>query len=208
MNQSSLKKLEKSPWDWGNSVLYDMCRSNPDHKSTTKALGKIWIIGRSYSAAIERGAGKHREESIDFYAEKVAPMLVNSDIDKWIRKLNKIERITNENVDALLEIHSSFVEEIESITDKKKRSLASKYLHFHAPNAVFIYDSIANREIRSILSERQSQFAYKKGYDDTYSQFVARCLYLRDKVIEPKLGKKVSPRFLDKVLLSSASGQL
>jgi hypothetical protein len=101
-----------------------------------------------------------------------------------------------------------FVKEIEGITDKKKRSLASKYLHFHAPESVFIYDSIANKEIRSLLSRKKSRFSYIKGYDDTYSQFVARCLYLRDQVIEPELEKKITPRFLDKVLLGSANDQL
>jgi len=208
MKKSSLIKLEKTPWDWGNSVLYDMCKSNPGHNNESKALGKIWIIGRSYSAAIERGAGKHRDESKDFYAEKVGPMLARSDIDKWIKKLTKIGRITESNIEILLEIHAEFVEEIHGITDKKKRSLASKYLHFHAPESVFIYDSIANKEIRSLLREETPRFSYKKGYDDTYSQFVTRCLYLRDEIIEPRMKKKITPRFLDKVLLSSANGQL
>lgn len=208
MNKSSLKRLEKTPWDWGNSMLYKMCESNPYHKSQDQALGKMWIIGRTYSAAVERGAGKHREECVDFYAEKVAPMLVNSEIDKWIKTLKKIGRITEENVETLLDIHSNFVSEIKGITSKNKRSLASKYLHFHVPESVFIYDAIANTEIRSLLSEEQPRFSYIKGYDDAYAQFVSRCLYLRDKVVEPKIGKEVSPRFLDKVLLSSANGQL
>lgn len=208
MNKRSLKKLEITPWDWGNSVLYKMCKLNPSHKNQSIALGKMWIIGRSYSAAIERGAGKHREESVDFYAEKVAPMLATSNIDKWIKSLNEIGRITESNLEGLLEVHSNFVAAIEGITGKKKRSLASKYLHFHSPKSVFIYDSIANSEIRTVLSDRKRNFKYIKGYDDAYSQFVVRCLYLRDKIIEPKLGKKVCPRFIDKVLLSSASGQL
>lgn len=153
-------------------------------------------------------AGKHRDESVDFYSEKVAPMLKASGIDKWIKSLNKINRITHSNMEDLLEIHSRFVKAIEGITDKKKRSLASKYLHFHSPKSVFIYDSIANSEVRSVLSDKKKRFPYIKGYDDGYSQFVVRCLYLRDEIIEPMLGKEVCPRFIDKVLLSSASGQL
>lgn len=208
MDKASLKNLYKSSWDWGNSVLYDMCEANPNHKNEDKALGKMWIIGRSYSAAIERGSGVHRENTVDFYSEKVAPMLVRSDIDKWIRTLKKISRITNENVEILLDIHFRFLLEMKSITDKNKRSLASKYLHFHCPNSVFIYDSIANQEIRSTLKSRKSRFSYIKGYDDAYSQFVARCIYFRDEVIEPIIRKPASPRFLDKVLLGSASGQI
>lgn len=206
MDKLSLEKLENTKWDWANSVLYEMCQSNPHHNDEEKALGKIWLIGRTYAAAIERGAGKHHKESVDFYTEKVAPMLVNSNIDKWIEELKKIDRITEGNVEVLLEVHSQFVERIQSITDKKKRSLASKYLHFHAPESVFIYDSIVNRQIRSLLGKKMPRFSYIKGYDDSYSRFVSRCLYMRNELVEPALVKKVSPRFLDKVLLSSAKG--
>ena len=208
MKKSSLIKLEKSHWDWGNSILYDMCKNNLKHKKADIALAKIWLIGRSYSAAIERGAGEHVESSVDFYAEKVAPMLVNSDIDKWISKLNKIGRVTGDNYKELLEVHFKLMNEIIKITDKKKRSLVSKYLHFHAPESVFIYDSIANKSIRALLSEEEVNFKYIKGYDNAYSLFVVRCLYLRDEIIEPKIGKKVSPRFIDKVLLSSVNKKL
>lgn len=162
MKRSSLKELEESPWDWGNSVLYNMCKNEPYHRDIGKAFGKMWIIGRSYSASIERGAGVHRENSIDFYSEKVGPMLVNSELDSWIKELKKIKRITHDNSELLLEIHLNFVKEIKSITNKNKRSLASKYLHFHAPDSVFIYDSIANAEIRSILREDKPTFSYKK----------------------------------------------
>jgi formylmethanofuran dehydrogenase subunit E-like metal-binding protein len=193
MNKSSLLKLERSHWDWANSILYDMCKNNLTHKKEDIALAKMWLIGRSYSAAIERGAGEHVKSSVDFYAEKVAPMLVSSDIDKWINKLNKIGRITDSNYE---------------ITDKSKRSLVSKYLHFHSPETVFIYDSIANKSIRVLLSKEKTNFNYIKGYDNAYSLFVVRCLYLRDKVIEPKIGKTVSPRFIDKVLLSPINEKL
>jgi hypothetical protein len=208
MNKSSLLKLERSHWDWANSILYDMCKNNLTHKKEDIALAKMWLIGRSYSAAIERGAGEHVKSSVDFYAEKVAPMLVSSDIDKWINKLNKIGRITDSNYEELLKAHFKLMNKIIKITDKSKRSLVSKYLHFHSPETVFIYDSIANKSIRVLLSKEKRNFNYIKGYDNAYSLFVVRCLYLRDKVIEPKIGKTVSPRFIDKVLLSPINEKL
>jgi hypothetical protein len=41
-------------WGFGNSILYDMCKRKPFHNQTDIIVGKIWIIGRSYAAAIER----------------------------------------------------------------------------------------------------------------------------------------------------------
>jgi hypothetical protein len=42
------------PWDLGNSVLYDLCRKHPSHKTADEILAKVWLIGRSYAASIER----------------------------------------------------------------------------------------------------------------------------------------------------------
>ena len=41
-------------WDLGNKVLYDLCSSYPYHKTDEEIIAKIWLIGRSYAAAIER----------------------------------------------------------------------------------------------------------------------------------------------------------
>ena len=41
-------------WDYGNQVLYDMCRANPNLKQDQILIEKIWLIGRTYAAAIER----------------------------------------------------------------------------------------------------------------------------------------------------------
>jgi len=48
------KAISETAWDFGNQVLYDMCRANPQHKEDRIIIGKIWLIGRSYAAAIER----------------------------------------------------------------------------------------------------------------------------------------------------------
>ena len=42
---------------YGNKILYDMCATKPRHDDIDIIVGKIWLIGRSYSAAIERKAG-------------------------------------------------------------------------------------------------------------------------------------------------------
>lgn len=41
-------------WSFGNQILYDMCLKNPSHTNENVIIGKIWLIGRSYAAAIER----------------------------------------------------------------------------------------------------------------------------------------------------------
>jgi len=47
--------LKDQPGFLGNTVLYDLCKSYPRHDEEDVIASKIWLIGRAYAAAIERG---------------------------------------------------------------------------------------------------------------------------------------------------------
>jgi len=64
----------KAGWDFGNNILYDMCAKYPYHKHIDQIVGKIWLIGRSYAAAIERRKNA-KEYNEDFYTEVVGPVI-------------------------------------------------------------------------------------------------------------------------------------
>ncbi|AJH77677.1 hypothetical protein [Heyndrickxia coagulans] len=51
--QDIQKCIAGNGWSFGNEILYEMCRKNPDHNKADVIVGKIWLIGRSYAAAIE-----------------------------------------------------------------------------------------------------------------------------------------------------------
>lgn len=228
--------LEKAGlWSWGNEVLYRMCREEPGHTKLDVIAGKVWLIGRAYAAAIERGAGGYA----DIYSTRVAPMMKDSDIDHWIASVGHIERVTNENAAEVLRVHNQVTDLFNRITGLEKRSLASKYLHFHQPKAFFIFDTIANAKLRLNLKgrkfkfpsevsdvldrciarggekicksdsrlkkDRPSNMAVAMGGVETcltpYAEFVYRCLWYRDNVFEPMLGRESTPRELDQHLL-------
>jgi hypothetical protein len=46
--------LAPSIWDLGNQVLYSLCQDHPGHDHGDAIVAKVWLIGRSYAAAIER----------------------------------------------------------------------------------------------------------------------------------------------------------
>ena len=48
------KAISKHPWDLANKTLYDLCSKHPNHKNNEEIIAKVWIIGRTYAAAIER----------------------------------------------------------------------------------------------------------------------------------------------------------
>ena len=186
-------KFAKDYSGWKNEVLYRMCSERPLHTDLDSVVSKLWIIGRVYSANIERGAGK------DFNIRDAAELLIKSDLDKEIKKLKKIGRPTINNISIVLNTHKILTDLFSKATGIKQRSLASKYLHFHVPKSVFIYDSIANREIRSRLPRQQ--FQVPQGFDNEYASFCYRCLHYRDTEFKPKLGQLSTPRKLDMELL-------
>lgn len=179
---------EIANWDWANSILYNMCKDKPKHADVNITVGKLNIIGRTYSATIERGAGSN------FKILEAAKIINKSDIDMHLERIRLINIPNKENIEDILKVHKYFTDILYKVTGLNKRSLASKYLHFHAPKAFFIYDSIANKKIREQLTNKK--FKITNQFDKEYANFAYRCLYFRDNFHEGK-----NPRDIDKVLL-------
>lgn len=187
-------------WDLGNQILYDMCRVHPRHREDDEIVAKIWLIGRSYSASIERRKNA-KGSSEDFYTEKVVAAMKGGRIDSW---LGMIQRDGKPGSESSITVHKRLMSLFCSITDLDKRSLASKYLHFHQPNAFFIYDSRACRGIaKAVPSLKQIPELETDEFDPQYRDFVRRCVWLRNE-IQKTLGAKLTPRELDKLLLKIA----
>ena len=64
----TIEKCKNSSWDFGNSILYNLCQENFYHQDDQKILSKVWLIGRAYSAAIERRKNKDTIND-NFYIE-------------------------------------------------------------------------------------------------------------------------------------------
>lgn len=206
MANNTPKPPGKNSGGYGNEILYRMCQEQPKHKSINIISSKIWIIGRAYAAAIERRKGKPIRKGEDFCQKKAAPAIKKSKIDKWIEAVSDIHKLTEENLKRSLECHKKVTDLFKKITGMEKRSLASKYLHFHVPSAFFIYDSRASKRIKEVIGEKnlhfedQSHSNHPGKYDKEYATFCTRCICYRN-ALEKKSGKKVTPRMLDMKLL-------
>ena len=194
------------PESFGNTILYKMCAERPEHNELDTVASKVWIIGRSYAAAIERGAGTQIAKLVkgeDFYLKKVAPAILAEPIDEWIASVRHIKKLTNENIVDSLRCHKKVMNLFTRIAGgTTKRSLASKYLHFHAPNAFFIYDSRAKDQVRKRLGDRKKYLDHSgPDCDEDYRIFCHRCLRYRE-VLEKRFERAITPRELDTVLLN------
>lgn len=70
-------------WSAGNATLYSLCAEFPLHTDAQKVIGKLWLIGRAYTAAIERRPTSREKQKvpIDEYYRRAARALANSGLD-------------------------------------------------------------------------------------------------------------------------------
>lgn len=200
--------LQSSEWaddysGWGNDVLYRMCRDAPKHTSIDVVASKLWLIGRSYAAAIERGAEK------DYHMERMAWLMIREGLDDELRKVETIDYPDHESLGVVLQVHKFltdlFAKPVEQGgTGVAKRSLASKYLHFHQPKAFFLYDSISKNKLGQALkgSGFRPHRPAAADVDPDYSEFAQRCIHYRDRVHGAGSGPLLSPRWIDMQLQS------
>ena len=197
-------KQKNSRWEFGNSILYQMCEDNPLHNDADVVIGKIWLIGRSYAAAIERRKNADDYQGDDFYYDAVAPKMleIGKDLDSRIESLKNNTGIIADCVPEILSTHKYLMDAFMDLTGLEKRSLASKYLHFHCPEKFFIYDSRARAAIGKIVKRPNKKILL--GVDDhdaEYGDFVCRMLELQE-YLDEKLGVYEKPRAIDSFLLS------
>ena len=184
----------------GKKLLYDLCKKHPLHVDGDEIFSKVLLIGRTLAAAIERG-GKGKVDIRTFYWKKVVPAFTKNAkaIDGGIAELNGAKGGFVENAEKALALHKTLLDVIKGVTGVNKRSLASKYLHFHCPSQVLIYDSRACEAAQHLVPNHKVPPEWKK-YDGKYAMFVARVLVIADTIKEEK-GEQVTPKDIDDFLL-------
>jgi hypothetical protein len=187
------RAIADTKWDTGNDVLYKLCEDHPEHTADAAILAKVWLIGRAYAAAVERRT-ENREVTNDVFWKHVVSKMKR--IDPW---LADVRRSPHDQA-VILRVHRRLTDLFESLTGLEKRSLASKYLHFHFRDSFFIYDSRAKGVVGQLHHERVGLDGLAE-HDPEYATFFRKCTALTQRFSE-QIEKPLSPRDLDKVLLA------
>lgn len=189
-----------SMWDVGNDWLYKLCKTYPTHTNAKEVAAKIWLIGRAYSAAAERGVSGAGQS--DIYIQKLAQRFVHQCADKHLVSLPNDECKFGDYLDEVVKAHHTF-EKIFSKKDELGRiSLTSKYLHFHRPDLFPIYDSRAATAITKVTPD--SRFVghepQAKHADMVYAKFCVRVAWLMEEMTRQS-GRAPKLRQVDTMLL-------
>jgi hypothetical protein len=195
--------MARSVWDLGNDQLYCLCKAYPKHDRPDAIVAKIWLIGRSYAAAIERRRNG-TDSSDHFYENTVVQKIKKSRLDYWLAGLPDQMADPWKELGLVVSVHMRLTKLFSGITGLAKRSLASKYLHFHRRDLFFIYDARAAHAISKVTpSIRRVPEIKCRESDREYLAHVRRCQWLRDDVAQ-RFRARLTPRQVDKILLRIA----
>ena len=204
-----VKARQRNPWDFGNKILYDLCKDNFFHDQDDKTLTKVLFIGRIYAAAVERRKNKKDEISDDFYIDTVEPTFRMSNLDRHLGELLKVHNLTVDNIQLILQTHNYLMSMLNSITDLDKRSFCSKYLHFHLPDLFFIYDSRVLSALRNFISrvpKDLNHILHSENIDKEYATFFCKCFELK-RQIEKHYDMSITNRQFDNILIDVANNK-
>jgi len=194
----------------GNGILYDLCKKYFCHKNPDAINAKIWLIGRAYAAAIERRKKYRNYPNDDFYKKRVVPIMMKSEIDQKLSAICKYRSVTENNILDILKVHKYLVDTFEKISGFKKRSLSSKYLHFHLRQLFFIYDSRSNSALKIISNNPVKEFdsiINNSGVDKEYAKFFCRS-YKKISDLKKQLKRNIDTRQFDNILIMIANEKL
>lgn len=204
-SKEQVKNVKKEGiWDFGNSILYKLCKNHFKHIDKEKVLTKVLFIGRVYSAAIERR--KNKDDSAindDFYTDIVVPKIIQSELDRKLLGLKNVDKSPH-GIHNILDVHYYLTDLLnKNVTNQNKRSFTSKYLHFHYPDLYYIFDSRATKALSNFINRPPNNLNVlrkKSNVDDTYGAFFCKCFELNQRV-EQEYKISLSPREFDKLLL-------
>lgn len=213
-NKSDLDDYKKAQrerlrlYSKADDILYSMCKRWPDHKDIGIVQAKVRIIGRVYSAGLERKGKKDKSKGI---YETIAEAIHEDRawIDSEIKAIKRFKKLSKASYERILTFHGNMVKRLRKETRSKLnfRSFVSKYLHFHAP-IVPLFDSRASTTInRSDWypwkdSDARLAVPKRKEYDPVYYRFFKQFLFYFSDLQQQKL--RPSVRDADWYLIWSA----
>lgn len=200
---------QKNVWDFGNSILYKLCKDNFKHNEDEIILTKVLFIGRIYAAAVERRKNKSSEINDNFYKDSIAKTFKESNLDEKLSELKNDTTECNEIIKPVLQTHYYLTNELKKITAQNKRSFCSKYLHFHLPELFYIYDQRSVSALRQYSSHIPKDLKYILEYDNIdidYAKFYCKSFDLNRR-IKSHLEIDLTHRQFDNLLIEVANNQ-
>lgn len=188
----------RQAWIWrvGDDWLYELADRDGSNSAPEVVVAKLWLIGRAYAAPIERAATGMSAERI---YQAAAGKIVESDLHSRLDRLKARSELNEACLRDSIGMHAALTRILRNVTGRSHPSLASKYLHFHAPNQVFIYDSRVAEELRKLFRGMVTPSRFREDSIPEYHVVAYRAFLLREQIWED-YALRLTPREMDRLL--------
>jgi len=197
------------PFDVLNKMLYDAVLTHPSNTDRPAIIAKLLLIGRTYSASVERrktnGEVKDERQALEVVIA-AAEAIAKSQCARMLDEFSWDQRLTPERLPEVVAIHRELCNALQHANNRENSSLASKYLHFHRPDLFPIVDSYVREGWSYVMEELELSYRGWRtfGQVNRYQEWCTRILTLRDR-LENHTQQPISLRQIDNYLLSIMS---
>jgi hypothetical protein len=199
MKQSKIDKFIRRYKGQGNDYSYKyldegifwLCKKYSNHNNTEQVYAKVTMINQVYRANLQMSKSG---------AEwKLAEYLVKKNFDNIIAPLKSIKNFDEKTIDTIIRIHGMFVRLTRRALKKYANSFCSKYLSFHFPKIIPIFDKRAYTTAWKLVGSELEDISFERLINADYAYYCASILklmeYLKNKGI-----KKPNLKIIDVLL--------
>lgn len=195
---TAYRTVEQAGYSWEemDRVILALCEKTPGHRSQREVMARVALVNRAYRAHLQMG-DKDAEWTL-------AGRLVESEIDEQIEELRGIPTFNATTAPLVVAAHGALVALCKEATGRWALSFASKYLSFHAPMVVPLFDQKAHVEGKKLVQGLVNAPISGCAAMD-YRWHAARVLYLAEHLQEHGIDPNL--KIIDIVLYGSAGGR-
>ena len=184
-------------WEPLDRPILRACREMPDHTAVEDVFAKIALVNRTYRANLQMGTKR---------AEwKAAERFVQSGVDNRIAALRTAAPFSSTTLSLVLEAHENLVDILKPLTGRVENSFVAKYLSFHFPSVVPIFDRNAYATSWRLVGARIAGIPHPNWYNTKYQYHCAALLILINELVQDGV-QAPSLKLIDNVLYDSFSG--
>lgn len=161
---ASYKQLEMDggayAWAVLDRSLIGICSDLPLHVRVEEVFAKVAIINRTYRANLQC--------KIKDAEWKVAEKFVAEGADAIINPLRRFSKFSSDALLTVLESHEALLKLVRQVTQSVENSFVSKYLNFHFPDTVPLFDSNAynaSRKLAPLPESERTQYNQRLNRD-------------------------------------------
>jgi hypothetical protein len=153
-----------------DEAIYGLCKKYPAHANKEQVYAKIALVNNVYRTNIHMSKSGAEWTLAGYY--------VREKIDKYLSPLKDIKQFNQSTSTKIIKRHEELMRVTKRALGRNALSFCSKYLNFHFPNIIPIYDSRAKKTIWEYVGNSLDHLDYEDKINAEYAYYCAAILEL------------------------------